>query len=437
MKVKQILSLILCLLSILPMIVGCSTTGSKETTGAAPVEHVLSVGFGKVDVTPTEPVPLGGFPQARMSENIRDRLYATCIAFTDEKDNTVIMFALEALYCYDVMKFAAGDVAKATGVPFANIMIGTNHSHSAPNFPSESNPAIQKYSDMLKKKMVEAAQNAMADRKPAKMHITTTYPENINFIRHYKLDNGNYCGDNFGNNYPAGTKIVGHVREVDNALQLVKFTREGAKDIIMMNWQGHPTGHGKSEYHYSIMSYSGVAVSAVEEQLDVHCMYVLGASGNVNNQTRIASEKLYKTYEERAKALAGYVVAAKDYQEVEVGAVQMLRSDIPCTPKEGGSNKVDVTLNAFSIGDVALVTAPYEMFCENGEGVKNASPFKMTFVSSCSNGRGSYIPSISTYEYNNKPDVVYGITKTAYAPGTGELLENAFVDMLNQLHETK
>ena len=436
MTLKKWFALLLCGLMVLSAFAGCSPA-EKPADTTAPKEHVLSVGFGKVDVTPTEPVPLGGFasPSSRISENVRDRLYLSCIVFTDENDNSVMMFAMEALYVYDMMKFAASAVAKATGVPFGNIMLCTNHSHSAPNFPSTGNPAIVNYTEMLEEKMVEVAQAAMADRKPSKMYITTTYPEKINFIRHYVMDDGTYCGDNFGS--PAGKKYVGHVREVDNALQLIKFTREGAKDIIMMNWQGHPTGHGTSGHHYSIMSYSGVAVSAIEEQLDVHCMYVLGASGNVNNGSRIASEKLYDTYEDRANALAGYVVAATEYQEVAVGNVQMLRNDVACTPKNGGNNKVDITLNAFSIGDVALVTAPYEMFCENGEAVKAGSPFKMTFVSSCSNGRGSYIPSISTYDYNNKPDIVYGITKTEYAPGTAEVLESAFVDMLKQLYETK
>ena len=131
------------------------------------------------------------------------------------------------------------------------------------------------------------------------------------------------------------------------------------------------------------------------------------------------------------------MIKADGYQEVEVGNVQMLKLDVGCTPKNGGNNKVNVTLNAFSIGDVALVTAPYEMFCESGEAVKEASPFKMTFVSSCSNGRGSYIPSISTYDYNEKPDVVYGISMTEYAPGTAEILVDGFNTMLKQLYETK
>ena len=74
---------------------------------------------------------------------------------------------------------------------------------------------------------------------------------------------------------------------------------------------------------------------------------------------------------------------------------------------------------------------------ENGEAVKEKSPFKMTFVSSCSNGRGSDIPSISTWDYNNKPDVVYGISKTQYEPGAAEILENTFVSMLKELKNAK
>lgn len=434
---KKTVSLLLCIMMILSLFAGCGPTGpsesTPETTEGPKQSQVLSVGFGKVDVTPKEPVPMNGLHGLRISEDVRDPLYCTCIAFTDEFDNTVIMFAMESLYAYDVHRFAASDISKKTGVPFGNIMIGTNHSHSSPSIPSMDDPSIERYSEMLREKMVEAAEAALADRKPAKMYITTEQPEGINFIRHYVMSDGTYAGDNFG--VTGGKTYVKHVREVDKDLQLVKFVREGAKDIIMINWQGHPTGH--STYRYSILSYYGRMVSAAEEALDSHCMFVLGASGNVNNNSRIKSENAYSTYEEKAAGLAQYVIQAKDYEEVAVGNVQMLKLDVGCTPKAGGNNKVNVTLNAFSIGDVALVTAPYEMFCESGEAVKEASPFKMTFVSSCSNGRGSYIPSISTYDYNEKPDVVYGISMTEYAPGTAEILVDGFNTMLKQLYETK
>jgi hypothetical protein len=61
----------------------------------------------------------------------------------------------------------------------------------------------------------------------------------------------------------------------------------------------------------------------------------------------------------------------------------------------------------------------------------------MTFVATCANGACSYIPSAATYAYNNMPDEVYEIGKTAYVQGTAEELANQFVTMLTTLRETK
>ena len=434
---KKALCLILCAVMVLALLPACGPTAPGETTAEpteAPKPHTLSVGFGRADITPSEPVPMGGLHEVRISEGVKDRLYATCVAFTDENDNTMILFSIEALYAYDVMLFGAAKITKETGVPISNIMIGTTHSHASPDVTkSATYPAIERYNEYLQDQMVEAAKQALADRKPAKMQFTTVQPENINSIRHYIMSDGSYAGDNFGS-FGGGRTIVGHVREVDNNLQLVKFVREGGKDIIMMNWQGHPSGHG--DHRYQIMSWACTVTNAVEEALDVHCMYVMGASGNVNNNSRIAEEKVYKTYEERAVALAKYVINAKDYVDAETGPVQVLAQSAECYAKGGGSaTKVD--LDVYAIGDLAIAAAPYEMYCENGEAVKEKSPFKMTFVSSCTNGRGSYIPSISTWDYNEKPDVVYGISKTQYEPGAAEILENTFVSMLNELKNAK
>ena len=167
---------------ILSLFAGCGPAAepndsTPETTEGPKQSQVLSVGFGKVDVTPKEPVPMNGLHENRISEDVRDPLYCTCIAFTDEFDNTVIMFAMESLYAYDVHRFAASDISKKTGVPFGNIMIGTNHSHSSPSIPNTNDPSIERYSEMLREKMVEAAEAALADRKPAKMYITTEQPE--------------------------------------------------------------------------------------------------------------------------------------------------------------------------------------------------------------------------------------------------------------------
>ena len=54
----------------------------------------LRVGYCRINITPFEPVPLAGYgnTSTRVSRNILSELYSTCIAFTDEADNTVLLF---------------------------------------------------------------------------------------------------------------------------------------------------------------------------------------------------------------------------------------------------------------------------------------------------------------------------------------------------------
>ena len=59
-------------------------------------ETSLSVGYGRVDISPTEPTPLRGYgySSGRLSKNIKDPLYATCIAVSDTTGQTVLIFTL-------------------------------------------------------------------------------------------------------------------------------------------------------------------------------------------------------------------------------------------------------------------------------------------------------------------------------------------------------
>jgi hypothetical protein len=74
------------------------------------------------------------------------------------------------------------------------------------------------------------------------------------------------------------------------------------------------------------------------------------------------------------------------------------------------------------------------MFCESGEAIKEGSPFEMTFVSSCSNGSLSYIPSAPTFTYGESY-TSYEQKMTKFVQGTAELLVDEYVSMLNQLKQ--
>ena len=431
---KKILCAILCCIMVLA--VGCTPAGSGETTAAAPETHTLSVGFGQADITPTESIPLHGLgnPPGRMSEEVRDHLYTTCIAFTDETGNTILMYHQDLIGATPaVTLLVRNELSKETGIPMEQIMVTGTHNHSGPSLGYTNMPCIADYIEMLKEQMKKAARDALADRKTVTgMYSTSANPANMNFIRHYNMADGTVAGDNFGKF--TGNTILGHTMESDNQLQLIKFTREGGKDVVLMNWQGHPTGH--QNYRYAVLSDVDIIRKKIEAELDCQFAFFLGASGNVNNSSRIKGERAAKDYVEHNEMLAQYAInAAENFRAMEIGKVQIIGENYKGVTKANKNVTMDIPIFAISLGDVAFVTAPYEMFNESGMAIKEGSPFKTTFVATCANNSLSYMPTSATFHYTG--DVAYEVNQTKFVEGTAELLVTEFVSMLNQLYTTK
>ena len=438
---KKIFCLMLCLLMLTAVFSGCNTQGGETTgqTEAPKLEHVLQVGYARADITPTVSIPLSGLSNSvvggsaydRYSEDVKNKLYATCIALTDETGYTILLFHVDQLYAYEAyITPAKMKILRATGVPGPQILVCSTHNHSSPVISSTEGP-LQDYIDFMAVQMNQAAIDAMADRKPAEMYISSIDAKGLNCIRHYKMADNTVAGDNFGT-FKNNT-IVGHYREVDSTMQLIKFTREGGKDVVLMNFQGHPRGH--SEYRYSILSDVDEVRKNVEAKLDCHFAYFLGASGNVNSKSRVASENLAATYVEHGVKMGEYAEkAAENFRKVQTGSIKLLYNEYAGTAIANDGTTRPIPMFAFAIGDVGFVTAPYEMFCESGEAIKEGSPFKMTFVSSCSNGSLSYIPSAITFSYGEAYKS-YEEKMTQFVPGTAELLVTEYISMLNQLKQ--
>ena len=92
----------------------------------------------------------------------------------------------------------------------------------------------------------------------------------------------------------------------------------------------------------------------------------------------------------------------------------------------------DVEMYAYSIGDLGFVTAPYEMFDKQGVTIKEGSPFAATFVVTCANDGIGYIPDRQGFEIN-----CYEANNGKFVPGTGEILADEYVKMLESLYATK
>jgi len=444
--------------------------------------NTLQVGYARVNITPQESVPLAGYGNTsfRMSNNVLSELCSTCIAFTDADGSTVLLFHNDLIgSTRTVFPTLRQEIADAVGLPVSRILAAATHTHSAPDLLNEEKPSIPRYIKYLTEQMIVCAKEALADRKPATMATSRAYTKNLNFVRHYTLADGNYKGDNFGSLNP--NPITGHTTQADPEMRLVKFTREGGKDVLLVNWQTHPHRTGGGNRYDISADIVGSMRDELEAQTGCLFIYFSGGGGNVNPHSRIPEENITADYLEQGKALADCAIGALDsFVPVEAGKVQLLevlhqeqlnrpseellaaalkvkefwsttndsKASVELAEQLGLHSQyhagaivrrhndpnsiIHFPMYAFSIGDVAFVTAPYEMFDTSAKYIRDFSPFQTTVVASCANSSCSYVPSSYGFIHG-----CYEADVCNVKPGTGERLAAMYVNMLNDLYKTK
>lgn len=427
----------------------------------------MRIGYGRICITPEESVPIAGMGNTskRMSTTVLDDLYATCLAFTDDTDQTVLLFTLDQLHANkewtDPVREA---VEKATGIPASHVMISHTHTHSGPDMHNEKEESIARYGAMMIARCAQAAELAMADRAPATMYTSTIETQRMCFTRHYEGQDEN-------------GKPTGHRGVADPTLQVVKIARDGKQDVYLVNWQAHATfNNGYTRYDISA-DYVGAMRSRMETLTGGKIAFFQGASGNLAGRSRIPGEEAAHAYDEYGYALTDYAIQAlKTLKPLADGPVQLLSDDfvVPVdhsddhllekakevvalwyktydtkasrelAEKYGMTNylhaggirtrallpeSVDFHIDAFRAGELAFVCAPYEMFGINGMHIKENSPFDRTFIVTSCNCLHGYLAADSAFDYQ-----CYERDYRRYPRGTAERVADAFVTLLQKLH---
>lgn len=448
-------------------------------------EKILA-GFCRKDITPAGAVPMAGFGDnlRRLSEGVLDPICGTCVALTDEDGETALLFSVDFIYATTKMTQGLRErVCKLTGVPEDHIMLCATHTHSGPSVSNTEQISVQHYNDFVEAMLTEAAIAALADRAPAQVYVGRGYTEKLNFVRHYKLSDGTYGGDNFGNF--KDNPVVDHASPVDNEMQLIRLARAGKPDILLMNWQGHAkmsgtadTPFGRQYRKWLSADYIGYIRKHLEAATGGNVIYFTGASGNVNVHSYIREETPVYTPDSMGMLLSKCAQQVlQDMKPVQAGKLSFRRrlpqfpvdhsddplldkakevwamweKDIPACKRlarQEGFNSAytcmhiisrskqqesrPMELNTIALGDIAFATAPYEMFCTNGEAIKDGSPFEMTFICTCSNASHNYLASDFAFTHG-----CYEVDSRLYARGTAEKLVEHYLEMLKEQKEGK
>lgn len=258
------------------------------------IKGKFSVGYDRQVVTPAIGTWLGGYGNGPDRATIGkiyedDDLFVTAIALTDKRGETVMPITVDLVRMpLGLFREARERIVKETGIKEKNIIISATHSHSSPD-ALDGAESMKEWFALFLDKCTVAAKNAMEDRKPAEIYCGVREVENLNFVRRYMKD-GKFLGTN--------AKGDAHESESDNHLQLLKFVREGAKDILLMNWGAHPD-HSKTiggesgtpEFHRGCSAdYIYPLRKAIEQKTGMNFAFFEAAAGNLNARSNMPEE---------------------------------------------------------------------------------------------------------------------------------------------------
>ncbi len=416
---KKFLTLLLASIMLLSL---CACGGEKTEEQAG--KRVFSVGVSRINITPQNAtnLPMEGYKD-QISQGILSFLYATCVAITDEQNNTLLLYTVDRCESErETVDELRSRLEASTGIPGDNISVSSTHTHSSPKISS-----MPDYVDQL----VQVGEEALADRAPATIVAGSYDVPNMNFVRHYVLNDGTVAGDNFGD------KSVGykdHTSVADPNMRLIRFQREEKKDVLMVNWQVHPrvassgdTQEGRATRNLLSSDFVGYAREHVEAKEDVIMAYYTGASGNVNHFSHLTAEKGLVSKEAKVygQQFGDHVITAmKELKSLPTGNVGSKSAPL-------GAFK----MHAYTLGSsIGFATVPAEIFHETGSQIREGSGCELTFVMSCTNGRNTYIPIEEVWSYTtNNSDLPYEMSICRYPKGTAEELAATLGQMLTEL----
>ena len=444
----------------------------------------LKVGFSKVNINPPLGISIAGYYVSRFAKGFLDDTNISGVAFECGDKKILVMSVDVCSVATVIAKFFAEKIEEATGVSKENIFITATHSHTAADIATtldgSQDETINSYTRFVTSRIVDAAVMALADLKSAKMGYATGWaPERVAYIRRYRMKDGS----TFTCPPINDPDIVGPIGELDQRVHVLRFTREGAEDVVIVNYGVHAdTVNGElisADWPHWMYKTLDAALDGVK------CIFIAGAQGDVGstnvhpsggdmNDTEISFDNEMKSPGMArfvGRALAGTVLQVYDKVEyVDVDSIEMIHkgvtvpanvpdpADMPLAHKykelheagrddeipfkamqlttvvaealrmcdlEHGPYEFNLPMSGIRLGNVALVGIPGEPFTEVGVKIKDTEGFDMIMPCGLVNGYEGYFPVKSAFDEGG-----YEARTSRYKSGVAEAVVDCGKEIL-------
>jgi neutral ceramidase len=432
------------------------------------------VGAARVDITPKDGTPLGGFYKFRGSAGVLDPLYAKTMVIEKDGVHAAIVVLDLSGTVRPIVAEARKLIQKDCGIEGDHVMISGTHTHSGPQQPRGSmmdeitkvnSPAGVSYTGMLPVWIAESVKQAKAKLMPVTASSTLGRAEGISFNRRILREGQPEAiwqpQKLTPKDRPAGP--------VDPEVGVLVFEAAGKPVASLLNFAMHPTSVGGGVKISA--DYPGVFTKLVSERhgAEMISIFANGCCGNINHNDYFTGKR--RTTLELGTALADAVDAAwadlkplttftprirseqvvlkrRSFTEEQIAkakemAANMFTKNFGTVPmaetvciletvaKQNEPLLAVVQVIAFS-EELAIVALPGEIFVELGLALKTASPFKHTLIAELANGSIGYVPNREAYPQGN-----YEIVSARNEIGSGEKLIETALKLLGQVKAGK
>ena len=386
----------------------------QKTTVAEPLTGFRAA-VVKVNITPDEPKMLLGY-QARESTGVYDSIFHRIVALDD---GTRQFFLVSSEFClispseYDQV---ADRLHREHDIDPLHFWWTATHTHSAPEVGPPGMPGVfmsdryhhaidTAYTAWVEQKLVEGILEAKRQLTPARLGVGWGLSQ-ANINRRAK----DIEGEAFTAMNPDGP--------VDRRIGLLRIDKQdGSLLALIANYPIHGTVMGGAFTEISGDA-PGVVSEYVEQQTDAPLLFINGAAGNIApiysvypnpqaghlSQFRVLLGDKILEANQRIAATTDDITLSAGSLTIETPRKKDL--DWPTElgnytrTTQAGVKMVKLPVRFWEINeDIAIWSAPLELFCEISNEVRDRSPFPYTFYYGYSNGWLGYLPSEEEWQY--------------------------------------
>ncbi|MDF2659208.1 MAG: Neutral ceramidase [Paenibacillus sp.] len=430
---------------------------------------MLLCGVSEADITPALGSTIPGYFADRKSTGILDRLYAKAIVA--EADGSAVAFVgLDTILVpTGVVRRIRERVAQFTAIPPDRVMVSATHTHTGPAVVSTTFlEADESYLEWLADKAADTVILAYNSRREARIGFGSGHEADIAFHRRFFMKDGT-LRTNPGLRNPEVDRPAG---PIDPEVGVIRIDdAQGRAMAVITNYAVHTDTVGGTDYCADFPGELSVMLKKALGEQTVS-LFMMGTSGNINHYNVMNGRiedyaKPSRHYIKMGRILAGEVLKVREkidtsgeikiderhsavtlqYRQPTEEQIRAAHEALDRLPEghvernfakelleaaRRGEGSTEAEIQAITIGELAIVGLPAEIFVEFGLEIKARSPYGQTLINELCNGfAGTYVCTPESYRLGGYEPRITSMNRLQEE--TGDLFVQRALEHLEEL----